>query len=102
MLVLKRESAKWADVARGYKVIIDGVQVGEIRDGETKEYPLTDGYHTLKLKIDWCSSQEEAFAVKNGEEVFATCAPAKKPFLFGELIYITFLYNRYIDLKIEE
>ena len=100
MLILKREHANWADIARAYKVIIDGVEVGDIKNGEIKEYELNEGFHSLQLKIDWCSSQAESFVIKNGENISATCAPAKKPFLFGELIYITFMCNHYIDLKI--
>ena len=100
MLILKSETANWADVTRAYKVIIDGIEVGVIKNGETKEYDLNEGFHSLQLKIDWCSSQAESFVVKNGDTIYANCAPAKKPFLFGELIYITFMCNHYIDLKI--
>ena len=100
MLILKRESAKWADTVRKYEVVIDGAPAGEICDGETKEYPLTDGMHSLKLKIDWCCSRTVHFEIRGGETIFATCAPAKKPFLIGELLYITLMCHRYIDLTI--
>ena len=100
MLILKRENAKWADTIRAYKVVIDGSVVGKIFDGETKEYPLSDGIHSLKLKIDWCCSKTVQFEIKGGEAVYAACAPAKKPFFFGELLYITFKCRRYIDLNI--
>ena len=100
MLVLKREHAKWEDSTRAYKVFIDGVKVDDIRDGETKNYPLTEGPHTLQLKIDWCTSKLLNFYVSNGTPVFASCAPTKKTPIIGPLIYITVMYNRYIDLKI--
>ena len=100
MLTLKREVAKWADVARAYKVLIDGAEVGEISNGETKQFELSEGSHSLQLKIDWCSSQEKRFEIKNGETIMATCAPAKKPFIIGVFIYTFFKKDRYIDLKI--
>jgi hypothetical protein len=27
-----------------------------MRDGETKDFPTTEGQHTVTAKIDWCSS----------------------------------------------
>ncbi|MBE6712337.1 MAG: hypothetical protein E7580_02320 [Ruminococcaceae bacterium] len=100
MLILKRENAPWTDKARAYKVFIDGAFAGKILDGETKEFVLADGPHSLKLKIDWCSSKTQKFEIRNGETVFASCSPAKKPIIIGELLYITFKFNRYIDLRI--
>lgn len=100
MLVLKREAAKWADAARAYKVFIDGAKAGVIKNGETQEYELSEGFHTLQLKIDWCSSGVARFYIKNGETIYAACSPAKKPGLFGDLVYITVMCRRYIDLKI--
>ena len=100
MLVLKREHALWEDTARKYKVFIDEIEVDDIKDGETKNFPLCEGEHSLQLKIDWCSSQKINFVVKNGETTFATCSPAKKPPLIGMFIYVTFKRNNYIDLEI--
>ena len=42
--------------ARKYKVYIDGDFSGKIGNGETKEFPVTEGEHTVKVTIDWCSS----------------------------------------------
>ena len=61
MLILKREIENWTDVTRAYKVFIDAVEVGNIKNGETKQYELSEGAHTLQLKIDWCSSNTENF-----------------------------------------
>lgn len=101
MLVLTREASKWEDKARAYRVFVDGVKIDEIRDGETKQFDLPEGEHSLVLKIDWCSSRVQEVTVEKGKTVYARCAPAKKPFLFREL-YITFLARRYIDLTITE
>jgi hypothetical protein len=38
---------------RAYKVVVDGKTVGEIRNGETKEFPMSAGQHDVSLKIDW-------------------------------------------------
>lgn len=100
MLVIERSGKGYTDAARAYKVYIDGFKVGQIRKGETLRLDPGIGMHKLKLKIDWCSSKELSFMIEPGKTVYAECAPAKKPFLFGELLYITLMTDRYIDLKI--
>ncbi len=52
---LKRTS-EYNNRMRDYKIFIDGQQVGTIANGETKDFPATEGQHTVTAKIDWCSS----------------------------------------------
>ncbi len=99
MLELKRSDAGWDDAARAYKVIIDGKEAGKILKGQTLQFDLAPGHHTLRLKIDWCSSRELIFDVAEGKTVYAECAPAKKPALIGPLLYIIFKTRQYIDLE---
>jgi len=54
---LKRTS-EYNNRMRDYKIFIDGQQVGRIANGETKDFPATQGQHTVTAKIDWCSSPE--------------------------------------------
>ena len=79
MLVLKREAAKWADAARAYKVFIDGAKAGVIKNGETQEYELSEGFHTLQLKIDWCSSGVARFYTKTARKFTPLVSPPKSP-----------------------
>jgi hypothetical protein len=64
LLKIVRDSG-YADRVRAYKVIIDGTTIGEIRNGETKEFPISSGQHDLSLKIDWCGSKVVRFAVSD-------------------------------------
>lgn len=41
---------------RDYGVYIDGKKVGTIANGETKEFNVFAGKHSVFAKIDWCSS----------------------------------------------
>ncbi len=61
-----------ADKLRAYKVLVDDAEVGTIKDGETKQFPVADGKHTVKLKIDWCSSQPISFD-RSGNQVSFEC-----------------------------
>lgn len=41
---------------RSFKIVIDGNVVGKINEGETKSFEVTDGFHKIYAKIDWCRS----------------------------------------------
>ncbi|MCC7400547.1 MAG: hypothetical protein IT214_03590 [Chitinophagaceae bacterium] len=52
---------------RDYKIFIDGQQVGTIANGETKDFPTTEGQHTVTAKIDWCSSPDISVNVNDNQ-----------------------------------
>ena len=77
-LEIKRSENGYADSTRPYTICIDGVVIGDIKKGEAKSFPLSDGFHSLQLKIDWCTSRVENFTIENGQTIYAECAPGKK------------------------
>jgi hypothetical protein len=46
---------------RDFQVFIDGQKVGTIANGETKEFEVSPGSHTINAKIEWCNSPEISF-----------------------------------------
>ena len=67
-LLVKRIDS-WADKFSAYRIFVDGVDVGKIREGEEWSRSLANGAHTLELKIGWFNgSQTEAF-VMDGDNV---------------------------------
>jgi hypothetical protein len=46
---------------RDYQLLIDGQKVGTIANGQTKEFEVPSGQHSIVAKIDWCSSPELSF-----------------------------------------
>ena len=61
-LTIVRDSG-YADRIRAYRVILDGQKIGEIRNGETKQFPIAPGRHRIALKVDWCGSKPVDFTV---------------------------------------
>jgi hypothetical protein len=56
-------ACKW----RKIKVWIDGAHVGSLRDGETADFPVTLGAHTVWASVDWCKTQQtRVVAVSHG------------------------------------
>lgn len=71
-LVLQRDSG-YVDFIRRYKVLLDGEQIGAIRNGGRFECQVPPGRHVLQLKIDWCGSNAVEFEVGAGEAIRFEC-----------------------------
>ncbi|WP_277674445.1 hypothetical protein [Piscibacillus halophilus] len=98
MIKIIRETS-WTDRFREYKVILNETEIGFISAGETFEYPLNQGRHTLYLKVDWCRSEKIDFEVRDNEILEFQCGALNG---FKSLIYfwyITFRRNRYLWIK---
>jgi hypothetical protein len=98
-LTIVRDSG-YADRIRKYKVVIDGVVVGHVSNGETKEFPVSAGCHHLCMKIDWCGSKLIEFTATEREAVTFRARSNLRGFkLFGALWFILFDRNSYILLE---
>ena len=51
-LNLIRDSG-WADYFRAYRILLDGKQICEVRNGETKLVFVSPGEHSLAVRVDW-------------------------------------------------
>lgn len=61
-------SNEYANYFRAIKIYIDGEYVGNINKGESIEYDVEEGQHTVKAKIDWCGSKEYTVDAKSDDE----------------------------------
>ena len=68
-LIIERERLAWMDTLRSYRVLVDGEMVGRLRNGETREYPLRPGRHTVQVRIDWTGSEPEVVNALEGHPV---------------------------------
>jgi hypothetical protein len=62
------------DRLRSYRILLDEIQIGELRPGETWSETVTPGTHTLRLKIDWTGSARATFNVNANEKARYRCA----------------------------
>ena len=62
-----KRTSEWINAARNVKIFIDENFVGKIADGETVEFPITAGQHTVAAKIDWCSSPNVIIDIETDE-----------------------------------
>ncbi len=99
MIKINRKKG-YIDEFREYEVILDNNYLGNIDAGETKNFEVTSGNHTIFLKIDWCRSNKLDFHVSENEVIEFECGNSitgwKRLFC---IIYIIFLKNKYLWIK---
>lgn len=71
-LFITRDSG-FADFARRYKVVLDGEEIGVVKNGGSFECPVSNGRHALQLKVDWCSSSVVEFEIAASEPIHFEC-----------------------------
>ena len=98
-LTVVRDSG-YADRLRAYQIILDGEKVGEVRDGETKQFFLAPGKHQLSLKIDWCKSKTIDFTVTEADSlIFQAKSNLRGSRLLLALWYALFARSSYMLLE---
>ncbi|MBI2282271.1 MAG: hypothetical protein HYU71_01020 [Bacteroidetes bacterium] len=104
-IILNREN-EWRNRARGFKVWIDGKEVGTIANGGSEAYLVEPGTYKLQCKIDWCSSPGLELTVKEGETRFVQVGSGMKYYsLFTVLMVLVLLSGpviKYLKLKVPE
>ncbi|HNT81070.1 MAG TPA: hypothetical protein PKH65_10345 [Bacteroidia bacterium] len=60
-LVKITRSNEYLNRLRNIHIFIDGHKIGEIANGQTSEFEISPGRHSVLAKIDWCSSREISF-----------------------------------------
>lgn len=62
-----RRTNDYMNLMRDYRLYIDGQKIGAIGNGETKDFEVTGGHHTVIAKIDWCSSPDLSFEINEND-----------------------------------
>ncbi|MBB1139345.1 hypothetical protein [Myroides sp. WP-1] len=94
-ITIKR-SAEFSNKARKIALYLGEEKIGTIKDGETKEFEIQPGQHTLTAKIDWCRSNHLPITIGQDEMLFFNLK-GTSPFL--AIYYITFGKNKYLKLE---
>jgi hypothetical protein len=75
-------------------VLIDGIEVGRLREGETCTYAVEPGAHEVMARIDWLGSPRVPIEVPVEELLRLECGPSGGPThtilaMFGKGAYLT-------------
>jgi hypothetical protein len=74
-----RRSRGYVDRARKYKLMLDGVEVGRLKHGETLAVEAAPGRHRMHLAIDWCRSRFLDIDMAENDLVQVFCWPKSNP-----------------------
>ena len=85
-----------------YKTILDDNYLGPIKCGDSKSFDISPGKHIIYLKVDWCRSNKIDFEVGENELIEFDCGNSMSGWrVLLTIVYITFLKNKYLWLKIK-
>ncbi len=62
-----KRTNEWNNRARQIGVYLDNNKIGTILNGETKEFDVPSGKHTVRAKIDWCGSKDLTCQINENE-----------------------------------
>ena len=60
-------TSEYLNRGRRYSICIDGKEMGKMVNGETKEFNVSPGQHSVFAKIDWCSSETLSIDINEQE-----------------------------------
>ncbi|HNY31027.1 MAG TPA: hypothetical protein PKO15_09070 [Fibrobacteria bacterium] len=95
-LIIERK-ADARDIARAYKVRVNGIEIAKIRSGEVLSFDVPAGLTKVQMGIDWCGSPLLDVDVKEDRPKVLVCRPNVN--LLLALLYVTIWRNRYISLE---
>lgn len=94
--IIINRSSEFSNGLRSIEILLNNNNIGEMKDGESKEFEIAPGSYTLKAKIDWCSSNLINLNIKN-DDIIRYNLSGRNPFL--ALFYILFGKDHYLELK---
>src|SRR4051812_9592454 len=99
-LQVHRDRKPWIDRARAYKVMVDGQEVGRVRNGDSQSFEVAPGRHEVHMSIDWTRSPSVEVDVPAAGDAHLRCYANANP--FTALWYITVARNRYVGLELAD
>ena len=89
--------AGYADRLREYVILVDDVEIGRIGNGGTCNFPLDPGHHRIRLKIDWCGSQQLSFELPTDASASFRCGSSLRGAkMWFALFYVLFRREQYL------
>jgi hypothetical protein len=95
-----RRSKSYADRLRAYTVQVDHVTVASLAADQSATVPIMAGRHTLRLRIDWCGSEELQFEAQSREQITFECGSKLTGWrILLALFYVLFRTRQYLWLR---
>jgi len=99
LIEIQRKAVPWRDRVRAYRVLIDGEAVGKIGDGDTAEFEVSPGRHTVRLGIAWTGSPEVVVDVQPAAPTVLIASARSAALVIPDLITSPFRRNAWIQFR---
>ena len=93
-IILRRKS-QWMNRRRRYKVFINDVQLGIIKNDSTEEYITEPGLKLVCCKVDWCGSPTKELMLKPGEIAYLEVKSNLKYFTYLYILVLVGIFGRF-------
>ena len=93
-------AAEGVNMLRSYKIYIDGIYRGKVKNDETKEFEVEHGNHVVVAKIDWGRSNRLIINVSDSTvDIDLGCSMTGWKAWFTWPAYTTFLSHKFLWLR---
>jgi len=101
-----KRTNEWNNRFRQIGVYLDNQKIGSILNGETKEFDIPSGQHTVRAKIDWCGSKDLTCQINENEIKTVTISSFKfGNYLmpgFAGLMVLYLILKKFVDSQITD
>lgn len=101
MLTIKRKE-KIVDMDISYQVVINGMNMCTLDNGQMKNLDLKNGDYKIQIKSSRFKSKIIPFSITDGSHVEFICKPIYKRNVFSVLLYRIFKRNIAISLELKQ
>lgn len=102
-LVIERPAEGQFARLRAFRIVVDGVDRGRVRYGQSVEVELAPGRHSTNVAVDWLSSPTVDLKLTEGEQRRLRCGPSKigRGVLFPPVLWVRMISERknFLDLR---
>lgn len=98
-LTVRRDEG-WADCLRKYRIILDGVEIGLLGEGEVLRQEISDGQHVIEARIDWAGSQPLRFEAQSRDQFVLVKSALRGWRILFAAFFIIFAWRRYLTLEL--
>ena len=74
----------WTNKFSNYRVFIDGLEVGRLRERKLGRYEVSSGLHEVELRIQWKASPAVQVRVREDHPAQLRCGPNGFLSIFGK------------------
>lgn len=92
---------QWYGGVRDYKIFLNNRKIGEVGNGDTKEFTIPKGKHELFAQIDWFKTEKIPLELSEYEEKEIVLKSSHKTKLTIPLIAIVTVFIYLSDLRLE-